>query len=333
MPDPPSTALPESSSYLSPEGWDAASSSRDTQTRRLSDPSMLGCRLPGKEASQLSKDRETVQREVYGDYMDLDEHALDSTYGSLANTELQPYVFSEADLTPTRQTHANQSAECHPKRTIPWGKSLALLSIIPGSGASNVTRSSDSVSLGPPTSYSGASSSAIANVARSSGSISLGPPTSYSGISNSAVANVTSYDPVAYEPPTSYLSTSRFDSCTSPASETSTGWPMGRTVYDIGLSPHKVSQETSAQCEARLHCAERGCRATFLGTYAKGSLARHRRLKHGSYQHNEGREYVCEEPGCSKSYKRQDARLKHYRKAHRHLDPGVALSRTRYRSV
>ena len=94
-----------------------------------------------------------------------------------------------------------------------------------------------------------------------------------------------------------------------------------------------MGREPSTQDGSRLDCSERGCRARFQGTYAKGSLARHRRLKHGSYQHEEGREYVCEEPGCSKSYKRQDARLKHYRKAHRHLASGPALSRTKYRSM
>jgi len=94
-----------------------------------------------------------------------------------------------------------------------------------------------------------------------------------------------------------------------------------------------MGREPSTQDESRLDCSERGCGAKFQGTYAKGSLARHRRLKHGSYQHQEGREYVCEEPGCSKGYKRQDARLKHYRKAHRHLAPGPALSRTKYRSM
>jgi len=92
------------------------------------------------------------------------------------------------------------------------------------------------------------------------------------------------------------------------------------------------SWEPGGQGGEKLCCSEPGCRATFQGSYAKGSLARHRRLKHGSHQNRDSRDYDCEEPGCSKSYRRQDARLKHYRKVHRHLAPGPALSRTKYRA-
>jgi hypothetical protein len=98
------------------------------------------------------------------------------------------------------------------------------------------------------------------------------------------------------------------------------------------LSPAtNVSREPSAQDEERLYCPTLGCSAKFKGAYAKGSLARHRRLKHGS-RRGKGREYHCEDAGCSKSFQRQDARLKHYRKAHPQLAPGPALSRTKYLS-
>ncbi|KAH6870130.1 hypothetical protein BKA58DRAFT_171702 [Alternaria rosae] len=112
--------------------------------------------------------------------------------------------------------------------------------------------------------------------------------------------------------------------------------PESFSVTSPGFSLGQYTSETSmhsVQGESRLCCPERGCRARFQGTYATGSLARHRRLKHSFYQHQEGRGYICAEPGCSKTYQRQDARLKHYRKAHQHLAPGPILSRTKYRSM
>jgi len=63
-----------------------------------------------------------------------------------------------------------------------------------------------------------------------------------------------------------------------------------------------------------LHCAL--CSASFTGDYRKGNLSRHMRLKHG----DDDRKYNCE--GCRKVFKRQDARLKHYRKHHPELSSG-----------
>lgn len=54
------------------------------------------------------------------------------------------------------------------------------------------------------------------------------------------------------------------------------------------------------------------CGKSFCGDYRKGNLARHRRQKHGE----EEQSYPCEESYCSRVFKRQDARLKHYRKQH-----------------
>jgi hypothetical protein len=94
-----------------------------------------------------------------------------------------------------------------------------------------------------------------------------------------------------------------------------------------------MSRVPSTQKEEHLFCLEFGCNADFRGTYARGNLGRHKRLKHGSHQGDGPRKYDCEEPGCAKSYKRQDARVKHYRKHHHHLAPGPALSRKKYASA
>jgi hypothetical protein len=60
-----------------------------------------------------------------------------------------------------------------------------------------------------------------------------------------------------------------------------------------------------------MYCDERDCRQPFTGLYRRGNLARHKRLKHGK-----GKPYVCEDLTCAKEFRRQDARLKHYRKYH-----------------
>jgi hypothetical protein len=62
-----------------------------------------------------------------------------------------------------------------------------------------------------------------------------------------------------------------------------------------------------------LECEQPGCLAFFTGDYRRGNLGRHRRLRHGN------KSYVCEDDTCAKEFRRQDARLKHYRKYHRSL--------------
>jgi len=74
----------------------------------------------------------------------------------------------------------------------------------------------------------------------------------------------------------------------------------------------------SAPDSETLYCDVPHCSRSFSGAYARGSLGRHMRLKH-SGQHEGTRESKCEAGGCSKSFKRPDARLKHYRKHHPHL--------------
>ncbi|KAH7075176.1 hypothetical protein FB567DRAFT_536302 [Paraphoma chrysanthemicola] len=72
-----------------------------------------------------------------------------------------------------------------------------------------------------------------------------------------------------------------------------------------------------------LPCSVPGCKSHFRGEYRKGNLQRHERLNHGLL---EPRTYQCHFSGCVKTFKRQDARLKHYRKRHPHLVSG-AISR------
>jgi hypothetical protein len=64
-----------------------------------------------------------------------------------------------------------------------------------------------------------------------------------------------------------------------------------------------------------LLCSENGCPKIFTGSYRSRNKSRHMRLKHG---HSE-KSYPCESKECSKTFKRQDARLKHHRSQHPHL--------------
>jgi uncharacterized Zn-finger protein len=75
-----------------------------------------------------------------------------------------------------------------------------------------------------------------------------------------------------------------------------------------------------------LHCAAEGCTTIFRGRYRKGNLARHKR-----HYHSGPRVYICEDEGCDRVFRRQDARIKHYRKYHPHLTSGPAFSRKSHR--
>jgi hypothetical protein len=127
--------------------------------------------------------------------------------------------------------------------------------------------------------------------------------------------------------PTQHLSqyNPRFD-LRSASPQVNSG-PRPPTQYESGhLAPpmqRKVSSTSSCASEGSsltpdtpdvLYCNESGCATLFTGKYRKGNLARHKRLIH---KHHEP--YVCEGYGCRKSFKRQDARLKHYRRHHPHL--------------
>ena len=76
-----------------------------------------------------------------------------------------------------------------------------------------------------------------------------------------------------------------------------------------------------------LQCSH--CGIDFSGDYRKGNLARHRRLKHSG---ENSMKYLCEDDGCAREFKRQDARLKHYRRHHAHLVTGPMIARRPQRS-
>jgi hypothetical protein len=91
--------------------------------------------------------------------------------------------------------------------------------------------------------------------------------------------------------------------------------PSQKTRPTLGRRKSKVSTTSCGTCDT-----------TFTGSYRKGNFQRHVRLVHGD------RDFPCQEPGCPKTYKRQDARLKHYRSKHPHL-AGAPLSRKLHRST
>jgi hypothetical protein len=88
---------------------------------------------------------------------------------------------------------------------------------------------------------------------------------------------------------------------------------------------HSVSTRSSASSVPEvLQCQKDGCNARYSGKYRLGNLQRHRRLDHGV--DGKQKEYPCAVSDCPKTYKRQDARLKHYRNYHPEL-AGPAESR------
>ncbi|KAH7071612.1 hypothetical protein FB567DRAFT_633493 [Paraphoma chrysanthemicola] len=69
-----------------------------------------------------------------------------------------------------------------------------------------------------------------------------------------------------------------------------------------------------------LQCPQRNCHARFSGKYWQRNLQRHLPLKHGIKVPL----YLCEQEGCGKTFIRQDARLKHYRKSHPSISERIA---------
>jgi hypothetical protein len=82
-----------------------------------------------------------------------------------------------------------------------------------------------------------------------------------------------------------------------------------------------TSPASSSTSEVLYYC--KVCHVEFTGIYGRGNLGRHRRNKHGI----EEKTYPCEDDNCLRVFKRQNARLKHYRKNHHHLVSGPALPR------
>lgn len=68
-----------------------------------------------------------------------------------------------------------------------------------------------------------------------------------------------------------------------------------------------------------LECPSDGCGVQFRGDYRRGNLNRHRRQKHGGGVYGLTTFFPCEVESCERSFRRKDARLKHYRRHHPHL--------------
>jgi hypothetical protein len=97
--------------------------------------------------------------------------------------------------------------------------------------------------------------------------------------------------------------------------------PVKSNLYFTSSCASEASSLTSDTAEV-ICCTELGCAAQFTGNYRKGNLARHRRIIHKRLE-----SYICESNGCRRTFKRQDARLKHYRKYHPHLHVGPPVPR------
>jgi uncharacterized Zn-finger protein len=89
-------------------------------------------------------------------------------------------------------------------------------------------------------------------------------------------------------------------------------------------SPRSVStrsRASSSLSDAVLYCPYEGCSTKFTGEYRRGNLGRHRRQKHDG----QGIFYSCEASDCPKSFRRVDARIKHYRTDHPELASGFPV--------
>lgn len=73
-------------------------------------------------------------------------------------------------------------------------------------------------------------------------------------------------------------------------------------------SPNSFSTADVVRCDV--------CPIEYRGKHRRSTLSRHKRLKHSG---NADTKYECEQYGCNRVFKRQDARLKHYRSHHPHL--------------
>jgi hypothetical protein len=82
----------------------------------------------------------------------------------------------------------------------------------------------------------------------------------------------------------------------------------------FSLSLPAPDHDSSATIPYEVRCDVEGCTAYFRGLYSKGNLARHKR-----HNHIGPKVYVCADDLCKRVFRRQDARLKHYRKHHSEL--------------
>jgi len=82
----------------------------------------------------------------------------------------------------------------------------------------------------------------------------------------------------------------------------------------VDSRPRSPHAPPTTDAPENMRCDVDGCGKQFTGLYGRGNLGRHKRLVHSN-----NRSYVCEDRWCAKVFKRQDARLKHYRKCHPEL--------------
>ncbi|KAF2002950.1 hypothetical protein P154DRAFT_573760 [Amniculicola lignicola CBS 123094] len=110
------------------------------------------------------------------------------------------------------------------------------------------------------------------------------------------------------------------DSPAYPPSEQDSHLSIPQDDENVPGSPASSVQETSDT----LTCRIEGCGAQFTGNHRKGNLARHRRTQHGRGDHSPV-VFDCE--GCTRMFRRKDARLKHYRTHHIELVTGGPVPR------
>jgi hypothetical protein len=98
------------------------------------------------------------------------------------------------------------------------------------------------------------------------------------------------------------------------------------SLSEVASYPGMNSPMTVTTPSARevLCCHVIGCEVGFHGKYRKGNLNRHLRLYH---QATGVKIYHCADPFCRQEFRRQDARLKHYRRRHPHLGAEEAVLR------
>ncbi|KAH6878463.1 hypothetical protein BKA58DRAFT_377290 [Alternaria rosae] len=92
---------------------------------------------------------------------------------------------------------------------------------------------------------------------------------------------------------------------------------------DIGKSEEHLDTPSRSSASVRMALICPHCGVRFSGTYSRGNLGRHVR-----HQHARPRKIVCEAPLCLKEFKRQDARLKHYRTSHPELVRDIVPSQS-----
>lgn len=96
-------------------------------------------------------------------------------------------------------------------------------------------------------------------------------------------------------------------------------------IMDCEYPTVGTRSDLSFEAQPSIECEYPGCLQRFRGHHRFGTMHRHMRLKHRG--HDVERSFPCQAPGCAKSFKRQDARLKHHRRNHPELMVAAATPR------